>query len=75
MQKLLVQQDGSIKLEGRKYLSRELLPFMGEAVKAFVDDSIGGAGAVCFSLDGEFITNAQNPELWAEMTRDVLKSA
>ena len=71
-----VEKDGTIRLEGRKYLSSELLPFVGQAIKVFVDSAIGGADAVCFSLDNEFITNAHNPQLWTEMMAgpELLKS-
>ncbi|KAF0145073.1 MAG: hypothetical protein FD156_1184 [Nitrospirae bacterium] len=75
MQIRRVQKDGSIRLEGRDYLSSDLLPLAGEFIKTFIDNSVGGADAVCFSLSGEFITNAQNSKLWTEMTAAAVRRA
>jgi hypothetical protein len=53
---------------GRSYYAQELRPHVGTVIKAFIDDSIGGADAICFTVDGEFIANSQNRLLWLQMS-------
>lgn len=65
-----VAVDGSITISGRKYYADELIHYIGQHVKAFID--LEGADAVCFTLfDNAFICNAQNPGLWAAMVAGV----
>jgi hypothetical protein len=61
-----VYHDGSITVNGRKYYSPELMPYIGQYVCVFLD--LDDADAICFTLfDRKFICNAQNPELWEAM--------
>jgi len=63
-----VAEDGSIRLQGRRYESASLLSYTGQYVHAFVD--LDGAEAICFTpFDRRHICNAKNPDLWEELRR------